>query len=280
MRGRPAFASVVAVASVSLLAAGVWTARRGWHLRRDEPSAPSSSAAPALLHATPNHGEPSPNPLVDPLAGLDLSRMTSDSAGPAAPTGVGTARLTVDPELQRTALGLMSAAPLARSRGRPHGRRDRPAARLREPRREGPRARPLREATAPSASVFKIVTAAALDRGRAPRAPTRKQCYSGGEQRITAADLIEDPQRDRWCTTLAGAMGRSINTVFARLAKRAPGAPPARGDGAPLRLRAGRAVRRPGAGERAPRADRAARVRAHGGGLLELDPVAARRRSR
>jgi cell division protein FtsI/penicillin-binding protein 2 len=74
------------------------------------------------------------------------------------------------------------------------------------------------EATAPSASVFKIVTAAALVED-AHLGPDTKQCYSGGEQRINSVDLVDDPQRDRWCTTLAGALGRSINTVFARLAK-------------------------------------------------------------
>ncbi len=207
----------MAVASVSLLAAGVWTARRGWHLRRDEPSAPSSSAAPALLHATPNHGEPSPNPLVDPLAGLDLSRMTSDSAGPAAPTGVGTARLTLDPELQRTALGLMSAHHLPEAAvvlmDAATGRLLVYASHV----DKGPARDLCVEATAPSASVFKIVTAAALIED-AHLEPDTKQCYSGGESRINAVDLIEDPQRDRWCTTLAGALGRSINTVFARLA--------------------------------------------------------------
>jgi cell division protein FtsI/penicillin-binding protein 2 len=31
-------------------------------------------------------------------------------------------------------------------------------------------------------------------------------------------DLIDDPKRDRWCATLGEAMGRSVNTVFARLA--------------------------------------------------------------
>src|ERR1019366_9081180 len=74
------------------------------------------------------------------------------------------------------------------------------------------------EASAPSASVFKIVTAAALVEAAHLAADTR-QCYSGGEQRINTVDLVDDPQRDRWCTTLAGAMGRSLNTVFARLAK-------------------------------------------------------------
>jgi cell division protein FtsI/penicillin-binding protein 2 len=73
------------------------------------------------------------------------------------------------------------------------------------------------EATAPSASLFKIVTASALVED-AHLGPDTKECYSGGEQRIGASDLVPDAQRDRWCTTLAGALGRSINTVFARLA--------------------------------------------------------------
>ena len=48
--------------------------------------------------------------------------------------------------------------------------------------------------------------------------PDSRQCYAGGESRITAADLLDDPKRDRWCATLGEAMGRSLNTVFARLA--------------------------------------------------------------
>jgi cell division protein FtsI/penicillin-binding protein 2 len=35
-----------------------------------------------------------------------------------------------------------------------------------------------------------------------------------------ANELIDDPARDRWCASLAMAMGRSINVVFARLAQR------------------------------------------------------------
>jgi cell division protein FtsI/penicillin-binding protein 2 len=65
--------------------------------------------------------------------------------------------------------------------------------------------------------VFKIVTAAALVED-AHLGPDTRQCYSGGESRISATDLLDNPARDRNCTTLAGAMGRSINTVFARLA--------------------------------------------------------------
>lgn len=71
--------------------------------------------------------------------------------------------------------------------------------------------------TPPAASVFKVVTAAALlDRG--VPASTRA-CYSGGLRGISASDL-EDRPRDRACATLSEAMGGSINTVFAKLADR------------------------------------------------------------
>lgn len=73
------------------------------------------------------------------------------------------------------------------------------------------------EAKAPSASVFKVVTATALVTDAKLTADT-KQCYSGGEQHLTERDLQTNEARDKYCTTLAGAMGRSINTVFARLA--------------------------------------------------------------
>jgi len=73
------------------------------------------------------------------------------------------------------------------------------------------------EATAPTASVFKIVTATALVE-HAGLGPNTKQCYSGGEHAISAKDMVENKKRDKWCATLAQAMGRSLNTVFARLA--------------------------------------------------------------
>jgi cell division protein FtsI/penicillin-binding protein 2 len=72
------------------------------------------------------------------------------------------------------------------------------------------------EATAPTASVFKIITATTLvEQGLGPNT---KQCYSGGEHQIKAIDLVDDKKRDKWCATMTQAMGRSLNTVFARLA--------------------------------------------------------------
>jgi cell division protein FtsI/penicillin-binding protein 2 len=37
---------------------------------------------------------------------------------------------------------------------------------------------------------------------------------------LVQADLVDNPQRDRWCATLADAMGYSINAIFAKLADR------------------------------------------------------------
>ncbi len=73
------------------------------------------------------------------------------------------------------------------------------------------------EATAPAASVFKVVTSTAL-LDHAGLTPDTHQCYSGGEQRIEPINLEDDPARDRWCATLATALGRSLNVVFARRA--------------------------------------------------------------
>ena len=67
--------------------------------------------------------------------------------------------------------------------------------------------------------MFKIVTAATLVE-EAHLTPDTNQCYNGGAERVTAADLVEDSRKDKWCATLAGAMGRSLNTIFARLASR------------------------------------------------------------
>jgi peptidoglycan glycosyltransferase len=214
MRGRSALTSLVAVAAAAALIASVWTVR---HALRGVRAASSGEPALAPVVLQTGSAKLDEKPPIAPLAGLDLARMGSDATGLVAPTEAGTAHLTVDPELQRTALGIMSAHHL------PEGAvvlMDVATGKLLAYAShvdKGPARDLCAEATAPSASVFKIVTAAALLED-AHLGPDTQQCYSGGESRISAADLIDDPRRDRWCTTLAGAMGRSINTVFARLA--------------------------------------------------------------
>lgn len=71
------------------------------------------------------------------------------------------------------------------------------------------------DATPPAASVFKIVTAAALlEAGMDPEGPV---CYHGGRRRLTAS-LLRDSEADRDCATLAEAMAGSLNVVFAKSA--------------------------------------------------------------
>lgn len=70
----------------------------------------------------------------------------------------------------------------------------------------------------PAASVFKIITASALlDAGVKS---STSVCYGGGMRGLVQADLVDSPKRDRWCATMADALGYSINAVFAKLADR------------------------------------------------------------
>jgi cell division protein FtsI/penicillin-binding protein 2 len=80
------------------------------------------------------------------------------------------------------------------------------------------------EALAPAASIFKLVTAAALL--EAGVRPDEEVCYHGGRHRLAPRLLADDPRRDHRCATLADAFGRSTNVVFAKLAGR--GLDPAR----------------------------------------------------
>ena len=75
----------------------------------------------------------------------------------------------------------------------------------------------VRDATAPAASVFKIVTGSALIDARVGDAATT--CYHGGSSGITP-DLLRDTKADTACVNLAEAMSKSINVVFAKLALR------------------------------------------------------------
>jgi peptidoglycan glycosyltransferase len=74
------------------------------------------------------------------------------------------------------------------------------------------------EASAPAASVFKVITSTALlNEGLAP---TRSTCYHGGSQALTMAELVDNPKLDRACASITGALGFSINAVMGKLALR------------------------------------------------------------
>lgn len=75
------------------------------------------------------------------------------------------------------------------------------------------------DAAYPAASVFKVVTGAALLEAGIP--PDEEVCYHGGKRRLEKSNLRDDPRRDTDCAALDVAMGRSLNVVFAKLAARA-----------------------------------------------------------
>jgi cell division protein FtsI/penicillin-binding protein 2 len=85
--------------------------------------------------------------------------------------------------------------------------------------RAEPRARDLSlRALSPAASIFKIVTAAALlEQGYSPDEPV---CYHGGNHRLAPKLLADDSRRDSACLPLSTAFGHSANVVFAKLADR------------------------------------------------------------
>jgi penicillin-binding protein A len=202
-------ALAIGVPAVALLALSP-AARRAFRSEVTE-----GEGGPAIARPV-KKAEPAPPP--PPLTGLDLTKIRLGKGGATAPlAGKKTAHLTLDPALQRTAVGLMKRHHVPEAvvvlLDVETGKVLVYASYL-----ESGAARDLAVvATAPAASVFKIVTGTALVE-HAGLGPDHKECYSGGEHRIQASDLVRDPKRDRWCATLSSAMGRSLNTVFARLA--------------------------------------------------------------
>lgn len=210
---------VLGLSAVALAVVVSPLARRlsnGLSVSTDGQPSPESVDDISLSHAKPSQ-PPAPPPVTPLTAGVDLSRIGADDSGVTAPAANGRiAKLTVDPQMQRAAATLLrvhrlpraavvmvdveSGHVLAYASRSETGKHDVCA-----------------EAKAPAASVFKIVTASALV-DDAHLGPDTRECYWGGEHEIQASNLEDDPARDRECTTLAGAMGHSTNTVFAKLA--------------------------------------------------------------
>lgn len=76
---------------------------------------------------------------------------------------------------------------------------------------------PIREARFPAASIFKIVTAAALLE-QEKLSPETITCYHGGRSALHEAHLRSSPKLDRACQTLRSAFAHSTNAVFGKLA--------------------------------------------------------------
>ncbi len=154
------------------------------------------------------------------LREISLIKTEIGKGGVTVPLKSGqTAELTLDPELQRSVVGEMrnykipeAGVVLMDIRS---GRLLVYASHV----KEGEPFDVNLRAEAPAASVFKVVTGAALVERAQLNAHTT-ECYHGGRSRILASELLDDPTRDKSCATLEAAMGRSLNVVFGKLAKK------------------------------------------------------------
>ena len=164
--------------------------------------------------------KPAAPPAPPPLDGLDLLRLDVRPTKVTAPLSEGrVAELTLDPVLQRSVRAEMEGYRIPKSgvvmmevkTGRVLAYASYVG--------EGEKVDVNVRAEAPAASVFKVVTGAALIEKAGLGAET-EQCYHGGKSRIAPDELEDNPRRDKWCATLGIAMGRSINVVFARLAQK------------------------------------------------------------
>jgi cell division protein FtsI/penicillin-binding protein 2 len=178
------------------------------------PAAAAAAGVPAAIVTPPGPPRAAAEPVLLGEAHLDAAQGRF-----VAPLGDGRATLTLDPRLQARLERSLETYKV------PYG-----ATVLIEPRTgrvlamaEHSRAEPSRKglalaALAPAASVFKIVTAAALlEKGVGVEGET---CYHGGKRRLDPKLLRDDPRRDRRCVSLASAFGHSTNVVFAKLADR------------------------------------------------------------
>jgi peptidoglycan glycosyltransferase len=170
---------------------------------------PVAPPAPELApRAAPEAAPPLGEPRFDPALGRYVAKL-----------GEGRAVLTLDPRLQahleRTlesyAVPWGATVLLEPATGRILAMAEHSSA---EPGRRGL----ATAALAPAASVFKVVTAAALlEQGVRP---DDEVCFHGGKRRLQPRLLADDPRRDRSCFTLERAFGHSANVVFAKLAGR------------------------------------------------------------
>ena len=154
-----------------------------------------------------------------PLPGLSLLRKARPGAGGAyfAPTTDGkTARLTLHPELQAQMQKLLSTyKPQGASLVAVDPKTGKVLALVEyasDGKADGMAVKPLY----PAASVFKIITGAALlEKGVSPDAET---CYHGGMHGLVNKLLQDKPRLDRRCLSLSMALAKSANVVFAKMA--------------------------------------------------------------
>jgi penicillin-binding protein A len=164
------------------------------------------------------HARRAPEP--PDLSSMDLTRLAIRPRGVTAPLSDGrTAELTLDPVVQRAARSIMRRYRVPEGSVVLMDVKSGNVLAYASHVNDGEKIDLNLRAEAPAASIFKIVTGAALvEKGGLSSAT--EQCYHGGRSRILADELRDDPHRDKWCATLGTAMGRSLNVVFGRLAQK------------------------------------------------------------
>ncbi len=151
-------------------------------------------------------------------AGLDIDEATRNSRGELVQTLPDGSRvtLTIDPDIQNYAESLIKNRPV------PHGAIvivDPPTGRVLamadHSRRDDDYTGLATNAGPPSASVFKVVTAAALLE-ESVLSRHDEVCYHGGTRRLTQRNIVGDPNLDNQCDDLEGALARSLNSMIAK----------------------------------------------------------------
>jgi len=177
----------------------------------------------ALMASPPSAQRASTNVtrvVAPPFADVDVAKARATDAGFVVPRRDGTrAVLTVDPDLQSHIEALFARYDV------PQGglvamdpKTGRILAFVGHEAGKGRSTRVVTDPSPPAASVFKIITASALiDAGVKT---STSVCYGGGMRGLEQIDLVDSPKRDRWCASMADALGYSINAVFAKLADR------------------------------------------------------------
>jgi cell division protein FtsI/penicillin-binding protein 2 len=172
-----------------------------------------AACALALLGAATPEATPSP---ASPPA-VDLSRIRLQGATLVAPAGRSTAELTLDPDLEREAERLLEEAHPNAGAIVAIDIRNGHLLVWAERRRDGRGPSVITTPHAPAASVFKLVTTAALYE-KTDVTPSERVCVAGGMRSIERRHL--DPPRDGdiHCGPFFQALGHSRNAVYAQLA--------------------------------------------------------------
>lgn len=186
---------------------------------------PPTEPQPEPQHAQDPTAEPTAEPIsaIHPLEGLELDPDAFELVDGRYIQRLDDGRivhLTLDPELQKAVprhidkrktpqAGVVAIEPstgrVLSLVSRTHGRRFRME-------------HFALKAQAPSASVFKLITAAALI-DLAKVNPKRKVCYSGGRSFLTEEQIKGNPtETTESCGDLGDAIGNSLNVVMSRLA--------------------------------------------------------------